>query len=187
MKPLPITREMVSELEALTVEARTHWKVSEVVSEPRELRIRELRGKVWRTEPLLALLDHIDELEKEIEHLKEGRRKWMLVSELRQDYDWNHAIMEALAGKDYDLPADAEVIAKEEGENDGAEWVCVCRCSDGTWIYFSAGCDYTGWDCQAGGDAVSAPDLASLMLAMDESGRDRLGEALLAYTQRLSR
>lgn len=69
-KPLPITREMVEELATLTEDARTHWKVSEVVSEPRERRIQELRGKVWRVEPLIALLDRIDEQEKEIERLR---------------------------------------------------------------------------------------------------------------------
>ncbi len=39
----------------------------------------------------------------------------------------------------------AEVLAMDEGENDGAEWVGVFRLTDGRWVAIRAGCDYTGW------------------------------------------
>lgn len=97
---------------------------------------------------------------------------------LESAYDWRSAMGEALSDKDYEIPEDAEVIASDEGFNEGPDWVCVVRLSDGTWIFAAAGCDYTGWDCQASGDAWSAPDLASLLLVMDESARERLGEQL---------
>lgn len=40
----------------------------------------------------------------------------------------------------------AEVLALSEGENDGANWLCVGRLKDGRWFALDAGCDYTGWD-----------------------------------------
>jgi hypothetical protein len=39
----------------------------------------------------------------------------------------------------------AYVIAAEEGENDGANWITVVRLQDGRYAFVSAGCDYTGW------------------------------------------
>jgi hypothetical protein len=45
-----------------------------------------------------------------------------------------------------------EIIGIREGENDGYNWLCAGRLKDGRWFLLSAGCDYTGWDCQAGGE-----------------------------------
>jgi hypothetical protein len=43
-------------------------------------------------------------------------------------------------------PADvAAVIALEEGENDGPDWLAVVRLTKGAFLYVHAGCDYTGW------------------------------------------
>lgn len=41
----------------------------------------------------------------------------------------------------------------QEGENDGKPWKCLVKIDDGvagsgTYAYFEAGCDYTGFDCQ---------------------------------------
>ncbi len=38
-----------------------------------------------------------------------------------------------------------EVIAKADGENDGANWVIVVKLKDGRYGAIRAGCDYTGW------------------------------------------
>lgn len=50
----------------------------------------------------------------------------------------------------------AEVYGKADGENDGAEWLVYGLLKDGRYFFISAGCDYTGWDCQSGGTAVVA-------------------------------
>lgn len=39
-----------------------------------------------------------------------------------------------------------EVIAYEDGENDGASWVAILHLWDGRYAFLEAGCDYTGWD-----------------------------------------
>lgn len=55
-----------------------------------------------------------------------------------------------------------EIKAYANGENDGADWLCVGKLKDGRWFCLSAGCDYTGWDCQSGGSASVAPDYPTL-------------------------
>lgn len=96
-------------------------------------------------------------------------------------YDWHEAF--AYAGEDggsgsadvarvdgatcsrapFDREDVVEVVDASPGENDGPDWLCVGRLKDGRWFFLSAGCDYTGWDCQAGGRAVVAGDLATLV------------------------
>jgi hypothetical protein len=65
----------------------------------------------------------------------------------------------------------AYVVAKREGENDGVNWVCFGRLYDSRWFTLSAGCDYTGWDCQASGVALvaeTAKQAVELGLSDDE-------------------
>ena len=38
-----------------------------------------------------------------------------------------------------------EIIALEEGENDGEAWVAVFKLKDGRFACLRAWCDYTGW------------------------------------------
>lgn len=47
----------------------------------------------------------------------------------------------------------ASVVAIEDGENDGAEWIGLFKMTDGRWLVVRAGCDYTGWGCQEGGSS----------------------------------
>lgn len=37
------------------------------------------------------------------------------------------------------------VVAMEDGDNDGPDWVCVGELHDGRFFAINAGCDYTGW------------------------------------------
>lgn len=37
------------------------------------------------------------------------------------------------------------VIAQQDGDNDGPDWVCVGELRDGRFFAINAGCDYTGW------------------------------------------
>ena len=49
-----------------------------------------------------------------------------------------------------------KIIGIQEGENDGAAWEICGQLKDGRYFLLTAGCDYTGWDCQAGGSACVA-------------------------------
>lgn len=69
----------------------------------------------------------------------------------------------------------AEVIAAVDGENDGPNWIGVFRLNDGRFAFLSAGCDYTGWDCQSGGHAIVDDDLDHLIqFGLGEDDRVRL-------------
>lgn len=99
-----------------------------------------------------------------------------------EDYDWEYAfayagepnsygapdIREVLPGSGVSLEPFTraevvEIIGQSEGENDGADWLCAGRLEDGRWFFLSAGCDYTGWDCQAGGTATIAKTKKELL------------------------
>lgn len=69
-----------------------------------------------------------------------------------------------------------KILAIEDGENDGPCWLGVFKMRDGKFLAVRAGCDYTGWDCQAGGHADLADthaDVVALGLTLEE--RTRLG------------
>ncbi len=84
------------------------------------------------------------------------------------DYDWREAFAYAdpewvigtanygQKGATFDREDVVELGGVSCGENDGAEWIAFGRLKDGRWFFLSAGCDYTGWDCQAGGRSVCA-------------------------------
>ena len=38
------------------------------------------------------------------------------------------------------------IVAIDDGENDGPEWIGVFALRDGRFAVLRAGCDYTGWD-----------------------------------------
>ena len=82
------------------------------------------------------------------------------LKEFRDGSDWQYAFHEARYGccGPEDLSCVAEVIAADPGDNDGPEWIAVVRLDGTGWseglpqfCVMRAGCDYTGWDCQAGG------------------------------------
>lgn len=73
----------------------------------------------------------------------------------------------------------AEILAMSEGENDEANWLMVVKLKDGRFSFLSAGCDYTGWDCQAGGSSHERDTLEALIrFGMGQDDRDRLGYTL---------
>jgi hypothetical protein len=129
----------------------------------------------------------------------------MTKEELLSNYDWRQAF--AYAGDVYDyasrdgqtygdpavsscigtdtatgpvLRADVtEIVASSEGENDGPDWLIVVKVADGRYAYLTAGCDYTGWDCQAGGHCIVDNDLQHLIrFGIGEAERARLGLGL---------
>lgn len=68
-----------------------------------------------------------------------------------------------------------ELLAFEEGANDGPEWICLGRVKDGRYFFLSAGCDYTGWECQADGRCLVSDKLETIMqFALDANEKERL-------------
>ncbi|HYE07683.1 MAG TPA: hypothetical protein VEL07_19345 [Planctomycetota bacterium] len=68
----------------------------------------------------------------------------------------------------------AEIAGMVDGENDEAPWIIYGRLNDGRWFFLEAGCDYTGWDCQAGGSAVVADDRDTIVrMAIPKDKRAR--------------
>src|SRR5690349_2831986 len=68
------------------------------------------------------------------------------------------------------------VIADSPGENDGPAWLFVVELADGRFAFVDASCDYTGWDCQAGGSIIVSGSLDDLVrYGLTDEARDRLG------------
>lgn len=118
------------------------------------------------------------------------------IDEMRADYDWIEAFKYAAEGGEptegyagdcggfgfYDV---AEVIARDDGENDGAQWIAVMRLHDGRFVYLAAGCDYTGWGCQESGQTWFAASLDALVQwGLTDDARGRLAGPLAAAVTR---
>lgn len=100
----------------------------------------------------------------------------MDVQAMKADYDWREAFGYASG---FTMDDVAEVLAASEGENDGPDWKMAGRLTDGRFFILRAGCDYTGWDCQAGGDSELADSLDILIRwRMTDDDRARLGYTL---------
>ncbi|SFA91025.1 hypothetical protein SAMN05216312_102183 [Cohnella sp. OV330] len=70
----------------------------------------------------------------------------------------------------------AEIIAMSDGENDGPNWIGIFKLKDGRYASIDAGCDYTGWDCQACGYAEVCGTLEEMIKwGLSDEQRKRLG------------
>lgn len=106
------------------------------------------------------------------------------LEQMQDSYDWKEAFAYAspmpvagYSGHTEPFTRDdvAEVLASVDGENDERDWCAIFRLKDGRYAFLTAGCDYTGWDCQAGGQAWVANDIASLIqFGVPQEARDRL-------------
>lgn len=77
-----------------------------------------------------------------------------------------------------------EIAGLSAGENDYAPWFCIGRVSDGRWFSLEAWCDYTGWDCKAGGSCqVAATREAVIRFGTSAEGRKRMGLQLAEELQ----
>jgi hypothetical protein len=65
------------------------------------------------------------------------------------------------------------IHAEVPGHNDEMDWFWVIELTDGRFVLTQAGCDYTGWDCQSGGESqITGSAEAAAMLAPEmDSGR----------------
>jgi hypothetical protein len=61
-----------------------------------------------------------------------------------------------------------------EGENDGDAWELLCKLDNDCYVFYSASCDYTGFDCQGGMKAYISKDKNTLFyMGMSEEERTR--------------
>jgi hypothetical protein len=117
------------------------------------------------------------------------------LEEMRQDSDWDEAwayadgkprskqgaVPQPTAGFTGEVGpvsiADVKtIVATSEGTPDGDDWVGVFELKDGRFLFLSAGCDYTGWDCQSGGSSWLADSLDALVrFGLTDDARSRLG------------
>lgn len=116
----------------------------------------------------------------------------MTLEEFKSDYDWRTIFMEGAyqepnmkGGVDkagnpttrevraFVMSDITEVLAISEGANDVEEWLGLFRTIDGVYLFVAAGCDYTGWDCQASSSAEwhTDPGQAKAMLSNEQRSR----------------
>lgn len=81
--------------------------------------------------------------------------------------------------------ADVEhVFDQSEGERDGAKWLIAGVLKDGRFFFIEAGCDYTGWDCQANGTSWVSDTLGQLArFGLTDEARERLPGVAAALAQ----
>ncbi len=88
------------------------------------------------------------------------------------DSDWREAFVYA----PFEREDVVEIISKAEGAHDEDNWVGVFKLRDGRYGYLTAGCDYTGWDCQAGGAGEIRDTLDAIIIeCCEDDDRKRLG------------
>lgn len=69
-----------------------------------------------------------------------------------------------------------EIVAMSDGAHDEQNWIGFFKLKDGRYAFLSAGCDYTGWDCQASGHAIVGPDKETMLrLGIGKEDKSRLG------------
>ncbi len=81
----------------------------------------------------------------------DGNNDMCLIPGVR-GYDWDNTFTAAyqLGINRFDVKM---VIASAEGCKDERNWVGIFQLKDGRYLYVSAWCDFTGWECQSGGVA----------------------------------
>lgn len=112
----------------------------------------------------------------------EGKTWYDLTEEEQQslpdpirDYDW----CEAFGFAPFAITDVAKVIASANGEHDVDNWVGVFQLKDGSFGYVTAGCNYTGWDCWAGGHGDTRDTLEAVIVELcTDDDRKRLGLSL---------
>jgi len=68
---------------------------------------------------------------------------------LMSAYDWQEAMKYAK----FTFQDILEIIHCKEGENDEAHWELIVKLKSGEFGWLNAWCDYSGWDCQSGGES----------------------------------
>lgn len=72
---------------------------------------------------------------------------------MNSEYDAQSEFNYAYECRSGDIPFDLKdsvVLAYIQGEHDNSDYHWFVQTPRGTYVYVWGGCDYTGWDCQAG-------------------------------------
>jgi hypothetical protein len=85
---------------------------------------------------------------------------------INQEYDIQY-FCKGILSEDKEDPGDfpnniIEYYWIHEGENDEEPWICLCKLDNGVYAFYSASCDYTGFDCQGGMELVISKNLDKL-------------------------
>lgn len=132
--------------------------------------------------PLEEIMKQVEEIEK-MPFIPDWAAKCVgvfpTIREFKNDYDWKEAFQ--VSGADIDQVE--KVIASAEGVNDGDNWEGIFKMKNGKYIFLSAGCDYTGWDCRAGGNFIEKETLNDVLsqLTLGQETRERLRDQLKDY------
>lgn len=117
----------------------------------------------------------------------------MLINEV--NYDWQHIFSNytnnpthtrrhELDHVSYSIKDIQQVIAIDDGENDGDDWIGLFLMNDGRYLNVRAGCDYTGWGCQESGSCdISDNLLDAVTFGLTQGERDRLKDQLNAVSK----
>lgn len=99
------------------------------------------------------------------------------------NYDWDQAFQisgvyrvlgSGVSDANFNREDVEKILAIEDGQNDGDPWIGLFKLRDGRYAFLSAGCDYTGWDCQAGGRAIVSNDLEAIIrFGLGDEDRER--------------
>lgn len=101
-----------------------------------------------------------------------------------EDYNWASAFQEAnppmlvinakCSNTYFDREDVEHIIAMEDGVADEIDWIGIFKLKDGRFMFLSAGCDYTGWDCWASGQSWVADSLEDLwQFGLTDDARSR--------------
>lgn len=96
----------------------------------------------------------------------------MTIDEMKSNYSWGEAFNYAT----FTMDDVAEIVASDDGYNDGDNWIGLFRLNDGTFGVLRAGCDYTGWDCRSSGDSsIHQTQDDAIQFGLGDEDRSRLG------------
>lgn len=71
------------------------------------------------------------------------------IAEVMASFDWKEVMKYA----QFKFDNIERVILAIDGEGDGPDWLLLVELKGGGFGAVRAGCDYTGWGCQEGGDS----------------------------------
>lgn len=78
-----------------------------------------------------------------------------------------------------------DIVAADAGEDDVTAWIAVFRLRDGRFVFLSASCGNSGWDCCGRGNAHVASSLDDLLRwAMPNDAVDRLQDQINEWRYR---
>ncbi len=52
----------------------------------------------------------------------------------------------------------------QEGENDKDDWIFLVKTDDDVYVYLNASCNYTGFDCQGGGEVIYSKEFDRILV-----------------------